>query len=268
MRVVCTSAPVVHERFLGKKGFVWPVSLPSLGYTFRVLDEPDVFILAMSNEWSFEQSFEESTVDPIIEAARHFEPERTTKPSIRQRESYEQQEVNLRPGDRVPDFALTNQRGHVVALGDFRGQVWVADIIFTRCPGPCATMTRTMSELQSALPQTQSVKLLSLTADPEFDTPEVLRTYGEKFGAAPERWQFLTGNKLDVYRLATKGLLLAVDKIKADERTKPDDLFVHSTRFVVVDKHGRVRGSFDGTEPSSQPKIVEAIQTLLLEEQP
>jgi protein SCO1 len=169
---------------------------------------------------------------------------------------------------RVSDFALTNQFGRVVALGDLRGQVWVADIIFTLCPGPCESMTRAMSELQSALPPTQPVQLLSLTADPEFDTPEVLRKYGEKFGAAPERWQFLTGKKLDVYRLATKGLLLAVDEVKADERTSPDDLFVHSTRFVVVDKHGHVRGSFDGTEPSSRQKIVETIQTLLKEDPP
>ena len=169
---------------------------------------------------------------------------------------------------RVSDFALTNQFGRVVALGDLRGQVWVADIIFTRCPGACPTMTHTMSELQSALPQTQPVKLLSLTADPEFDTPEVLRTYGEKFGAAPERWQFLTGKKLDVYRLATKGLLLAVDDVKAEERTSPNDLFVHSTHFVVVDKLGRVRGAFDGTEPSSQQKVLEATHMLLREDQP
>jgi len=169
---------------------------------------------------------------------------------------------------RVSDFALSNQLGHVVTLADLRGQVWVADIIFTLCPGPCPNMTRAMSELQSALPPTQPVKLLSLTADPEFDTPEVLRQYGEKFGAAPERWQFLTGKKLDIYRLATKGLLLAVDEVKADERTSPDDLFVHSTRFVVVDKHGRVRGSFDGTEGPSRQKILEAIQTLLKEDQP
>ena len=73
---------------------------------------------------------------------------------------------------------------------------------------------------------------------------------------------------MDLYQLATQGLLLAVDEVKADERTSPDDLFVHSTRFVVVDKHGRVRGSFDGTEPSSQQKIVESIQTLLREDQP
>jgi len=75
---------------------------------------------------------------------------------------------------RVPDFALTNQFGRVVTLADFRGQVWVADIIFTRCPRACAKMTREMSQLQSALPPNQPVKFLSLTADPEYDTPEVL----------------------------------------------------------------------------------------------
>ena len=169
---------------------------------------------------------------------------------------------------RVPDFALTNQFGRVVTLADFRGQVWVADIIFTRCPRACAKMTREMSQLQSALPPNQPVKFLSLTADPEYDTPEVLSEYAKKFGAASERWQFLTGKKLDVYRLATKGLLLAVDEIKADERTSPNDLFLHSTHFVVVDKQGRIRGGFDGTEPSSQQKIKDVIRTLLREDSP
>jgi protein SCO1/2 len=168
---------------------------------------------------------------------------------------------------RVPDFALTNHFGRVVALGDLHGQVWVADIIFTRCPGACAKMTREMSELQSAWLPNAPFKLVSLTADPEFDTPGVLKQYGEKFGAALY-WEFLTGKKLDLYRLATKGLLLAVDEVKPDERTSPEDLFVHSTHFVVVDQQGRIRGSFDGTEPSSRQKIMKAIQTLLREEQP
>src|SRR6185437_13521971 len=163
----------------------------------------------------------------------------------------------------VSDFALTNQFGRSVTLEDLRGKVWIADIIFTRCPGPCAKMTKQMSELQAALPSNEPVQLVSLTADPEFDTPEVLKKYGERFGALPQRWQFLTGKKLDVYRLATKGLLLAVDEIKADERTSPDDLFVHSTLFVIVDKHGRVRGSFDGTEASSRSKILAAMRALL-----
>jgi protein SCO1/2 len=168
----------------------------------------------------------------------------------------------------VSDFALTNETGRVVTLADLRDKVWVADIIFTRCPGPCAKMTKQMSELQSALPPDEAIRLVSLTADPEFDTPDVLKKYGERFGASSARWQFLTGRKLDVYRLATKGLLLAVDEIKADERTSPDDLFMHSTLFVIVDKQGRVRGSFDGTEASSRSKILAAIKALLKEKQP
>jgi protein SCO1/2 len=168
----------------------------------------------------------------------------------------------------VSDFTLTNQFGRVVTLSELRGQVWVADIIFTRCPGTCAIMTRGMSQLQSTLPSNEPVKFLSLTADPEYDTPKVLSDYAKEFGAMPERWQFLTGKQLDLYRLATKGLLLAVDEVKADERTSPNDLFLHSTHFVVVDKQGRVRAGFDGTEPSAQRQIVETIQTLLREEAP
>jgi len=168
----------------------------------------------------------------------------------------------------VPDFTLTNQFSRAVSLSDLRDQVWVADIIFTLCPGPCAKMTKQMSELQSALPVNERVKFISLTADPEHDTPEVLKKYGERFGSAPFRWHFLTGKKLDLYRLATKGLLLALDEIKPDERTSPNDLFVHSTLFVIVDKQGRIRGSFDGAEPSSRQKILDAVQTLLKEKQP
>src|SRR2546428_2879809 len=79
----------------------------------------------------------------------------------------------------VADFALTNQTGRVVTLADLGGRVWVADIIFTRCPGACAKMTREMSELQVALPAGDSVSLVSLTADPGFDTPDVLKRYGD-----------------------------------------------------------------------------------------
>src|SRR2546422_11578573 len=100
---------------------------------------------------------------------------------------------------QVADFTLTNQNGRVVTLADLRGKVWVADIIFTRCPGPCLKMTRQMSELQAALPANAPVELVSLTADPAYDTPEVLKRYGERFGATPDRWQLLTGKKTDLY---------------------------------------------------------------------
>src|SRR6266542_906870 len=135
----------------------------------------------------------------------------------------------LRVYGTVPDFALTDQSGRVVSLSDLRGRVWVADIIYTRCPGPCAKMSRQMSELQTALPADEPVDLISLTADPEFDTPEVLRRYGEKFGASAARWHFLTGKKTDLYRLATKGLMLVLDEVKPEQRQSDSDLFVHST---------------------------------------
>src|SRR2546430_12600177 len=168
----------------------------------------------------------------------------------------------------VPIFSLTNQFGRVISLSDLAGKVWVADIIFTRCPGPCLTMTKQLSELQKALSATEPVKLVSLTVDPEFDTPEVLKRYGERFDASADRWDFLTGKKLDLYRLATRGLLLALDEVKPEQRESENDLFVHSTLFLVVDKQARIRATFEGAEPSSRQKILEAIHVLLKEKQP
>lgn len=145
----------------------------------------------------------------------------------------------------LPDFTLTNQTGGIVTLNDLRGQVWVADIIFTTCPGPCAKMTRQMAELQTALPPDRPVKFISLTTNPDFDSPAVLRGYAERFGAQPGRWWFLTGPKRELLRLAVDGLKLAAIEKKPEERENPEDLFIHSTYFVVVDKQGRLRGVFE-----------------------
>src|SRR5262245_27776851 len=94
----------------------------------------------------------------------------------------------------IADFALTNQNNERVILADLRGCVWVADIIFTRCPGPCARMTSQMKELQAALPSTSATKLVSLTTDAGFDTPPVLQKYATRFDVSPSNWIFLTGN--------------------------------------------------------------------------
>jgi protein SCO1/2 len=168
----------------------------------------------------------------------------------------------------VADFSLTNQFGRLISLSDLQGKVWVADIIFTRCPGPCWQMTKRMSDLQATLPANAPVQLVSLTADPAFDTPEVLKRYGERFGAAGDRWYFLTGKKPDVYRLATKGLLLFVDEVKPEQRESENDLLEHSELFVVMDKQARIRATFPGAESSSRQKILKTIQVLLKEKQP
>ncbi len=186
----------------------------------------------------------------------------------------------------VAGFTLTNQLARPVSLADLRGQVWVADVIFTRCPGPCATMTRRMADLQAALPTNAPVRLVSLTTDPAHDTAPVLARYGERFGADPARWLFLTGPKPDLVKLAVDSLKLTVlDKDEA-KRTSPDDLFIRSSIFVVVDKQGHLRavvesldnvlaeeevasGASQGNstwEKTGKPRLLEIVRALLLEQ--
>ncbi len=96
---------------------------------------------------------------------------------------------------QISDFKLTNQEGQTASLADLRGKVWAADVIFTRCPGPCARMTKHLSEIQSALPANQPVRLVTFTSDPDYDTPAVFKRYAAIFAADPKVWWFLTGDK-------------------------------------------------------------------------
>ena len=149
---------------------------------------------------------------------------------------------------QVADFTLTNQHGRAVTLADLRGQVWIADIIFTRCPGPCLAMSRNMKQLEQALPRDSRVKLVSLTTDPDFDTPEVLKAYAtDRVNADHNRWLFLTGTKSEISKLAVDSLKLTAIEKKPEERESPQDLFIHSTIFVIVDEQARLRGVFETT---------------------
>jgi protein SCO1 len=157
----------------------------------------------------------------------------------------------------IADFTLTNQNRRAVSLGDLRGRVWVADLIFTRCGGPCPKMTRQMEELQEALPTTSQAKLVTLTTDAEFDTPPVLARYAERFGADTNRWMFLTGTQPEIAKLAIDSLKLTAVAKPPEERLSPVDLFVHSTIFVVVDKQARLRGVFETTGEGIDPRSVQ-----------
>jgi cytochrome oxidase Cu insertion factor (SCO1/SenC/PrrC family) len=152
----------------------------------------------------------------------------------------------------VAPFTLTNQAGQSLASTSLLGQVWVADIIFTRCAGPCARMTRRLAELQAALPAAQPVRFVSLTTDPDHDTPAVLDQYARRFNADPARWQFLTGTKAQIGQAAMRSLKLTAEPKKPGEMDNPNDLFIHSTILVVVDKQGRARAVVE-TEPGDGP---------------
>lgn len=175
-----------------------------------------------------------------------------------------QLKARFAPGQPLPvygqiaDFTLTNQNGRAVSLADLRGQVWVADIIFTRCPGPCLKMTKQMKVLQDGLPPDSQAKLVTLTTDADFDTPPVLKAYAERFAADPQRWMFLTGTKRGIANLAIDSLKLTAIEKKPEERESPQDLFVHSTIFVIADKRGQLRGVFETTGDGINPENVKA----------
>jgi protein SCO1/2 len=164
---------------------------------------------------------------------------------------------------QLTGFTLTNQAGEVVTLETLRGRLWVADIIFTRCAGPCPKMTANMSRLHDALAGNPKVSLVTLTADPVNDTPEVLQHYAERYGSRGPQWQFLTGDKQQIQNLAIKGFKLALVESPNADRQAGEDLFIHSTKFILVDAVGRIRGYYEGLEPESQKKLLHDVNLVL-----
>ena len=167
----------------------------------------------------------------------------------------------------VADFTLTNQDGQAVTLADLTNHVWVADIIFTRCAGPCPIMTAQMKSLQDVLPLASRAKLVTLTTDPDYDTPPVMKKYGERFSANFNRWMFLTGTKAEIAALASGSLKLSAVPVKPEDQKNPADLFIHTTIFVAVDKHARLRAIFEtggeGIEWTNvRPRIVATVRQL------
>jgi protein SCO1 len=166
---------------------------------------------------------------------------------------------------QITDFQLTNQLAEPVTASVLRDQIWVANIIFTRCPGICPVMTRHMAELQDLLPAGAPVRLVSLTADPEHDTVDVIRRFGEGFGADPVRWMFLTGPKEELYRFAMEDLKLTAVESDPEERLSVNDLFIHSGTFILLDGQGRLRAVYQGTEPDVAQRAMTGIRRLLRE---
>jgi protein SCO1 len=169
---------------------------------------------------------------------------------------------------QIDDFTLTNQDGKITTLADLTNHVWVADIIFTQCNGPCPRMTMQMKSVEDKLSANGNAKLVTLTTEPDFDSPEILKRYGERFGADFNRWTFLTGTKKEIAALGSGSLKLSSVPVKLDEQKNPVDLFIHSTYFVVVDKHAQLRGIFEtggeGVDWTNgvQPKLLATVSQL------
>jgi protein SCO1 len=161
----------------------------------------------------------------------------------------------------VPDFELINQDAQPFGSPQLSGKIWIADFIFTTCPGPCPIISTRMSELQRPLAKSD-VRLVSFTVDPEKDTPEVLRVYADKLWKEPIRWDFLTGPLKTITSLSRDGFKLGIS-----EGEQPESGPIHSTRFVLVDRHGTIRGYYDALAPDAVTKLL-ADTNHLLREQP
>lgn len=161
----------------------------------------------------------------------------------------------------VPAFSLINQNDRPFGSANLAGKIWIADFIYSTCPGPCPMISSRMSEMQKPLAKTD-VHFVSFTVDPEKDTPAMLRQYAERLRAQPGRWDFLTGQKTTIYNLSAKGFKLAASGHDGD-KGQP----LHSTRMVLVDRRGQIRGYYDATEADAVTKLL-ADTTHLLKEQP
>jgi protein SCO1/2 len=147
---------------------------------------------------------------------------------------------------QIPQFELVAQNGQPFHSQVLAGKIWVADFIYTTCPGPCPRMTSQMREVQDAVSKLPDVRLVSFTVDPAQDTPQVLAAYAKLHGASPAMWYFLTGPVPTLQMLDRDAFKLA----------DIDATMQHSTRFVLVDRQGRIRGYYDTSDSSSIPKVI------------
>jgi protein SCO1 len=187
---------------------------------------------------------------------------------------------------QVPDFVLTERSGRQVSRADLLGKVWIVDFFYTECPDTCPLQSANMARLQEDFAQEPVVRLVSISVDPEHDTPEVLSEYAARFGADPRRWIFLTGSKDAIYRLATEGFHLGVvDRGEQTRRETGERLawlgrasawahpipnadrkpVLHSSRFMLVDRQAQIRGYYQGTDWESLDRLQANVKIVLRE---
>jgi cytochrome oxidase Cu insertion factor (SCO1/SenC/PrrC family) len=168
----------------------------------------------------------------------------------------------------VPPFSLTERSGRNITNQDLLGKIWVADFIFTTCPGPCPLVTAGMAKIQEAVQHDPRVQLVTFTVDPTDDTPAVLAAYADKFGADPYRWWFLTGQEKPLYDLIQNGFYQAVEDNHGQQLQPGQYIVTHSTKLVLVDASGNMRGFYDGVDSDGRAELLADIRTLESEETP
>jgi protein SCO1/2 len=157
----------------------------------------------------------------------------------------------------VGDFSFINQNGRTITQKDYEGKIYVADFFFTTCGTICPMMTSNLTKVQQAIKGNPKVMLLSHTVTPEIDSVPVLKQYALKHGVIDSKWNLVTGDKEEIYKMARKSYL-------AVKLGRPDQMYdmVHTENFVLVDAQKRVRGFYDGTDDEDIKRLISDINWL------
>ena len=159
----------------------------------------------------------------------------------------------------VPNVSLVDENGRPVSLDSMKGSITVYDFIFTNCSGICPIMSRNMAELTEKIPKEAPVKFVSISVDPERDTPEALRKYATHF-RKDDRWVFLTGERDEIVRLSVEGFKLA-----AGDPVPGGEPLLHSSKFAVADRDGIIREYYGGTDGDAPEHVAATVKDLLQE---
>mgnify|MGYP003572495272 CR=1 FL=1 len=161
---------------------------------------------------------------------------------------------------RVGSFKLTNQDGKITTENDYRNKIYIADFFFVTCPTICPKMTEQMHRVYNEFKDNNDIMFLSHTVMPESDSVPVLKEYATKLKVSSDKWNFVTGDKKQIYNLARKTYFAAITEGDGGVND-----FIHTENFVLIDKEKRLRGFYDGTSKEDVDRLIEDINALLYE---
>lgn len=164
-------------------------------------------------------------------------------------------------GHRISAFEFLDQNNQKFSSEKLKDKIWVAEYFFTTCGTICPKMNQQMMKVQQAFNSDDEVKIVSFTVDPEIDTPEQLSNYAKGHEANPNQWFFLTGKKEELYQFARQSIFVLKPAEAANLGDAGSD-FIHTNNFVLVDRLGRIRGYYDGTDEKEVKVLIEDIKIL------
>ena len=163
---------------------------------------------------------------------------------------------------KIADFSLINQNGDTITQETYKDKIYVADFFFTTCQTICPIMTDNMVDIQKEIKNDDEIMLLSHSVTPKIDSVAQLKRYAIKKGVIDSKWNLVTGDKGEIYRLARKSYLAVKDD------GMPDDYgMVHTENFMLIDKKRQIRGYYDGTKKDEIKRLLKDLKTLKKEYQ-